>query len=196
MPPALRSIAVLAVLLAAPTAPVRSQSAPKVVFEDQGLEARAKDLLARYATQIRTWGLVQRVSEAAKVGNEERPSPERVAEHDARWREGRSDELAREILESDCSQGLQTLLAANAGYDEAFVLSRDARVVCMSRQTERYAYGDVPGWDAAVGRGDLWVSAAEPTDNPDLERIRIVAPVLSTGEIVGGLVVSKLVPKL
>jgi hypothetical protein len=184
----------LAVVFAA--SPSTAQAGPRVVFEDEDLDARTKDLLSKYAQQIRTWGMIQRVADAAVHGNSEAVPRARVTELEDRWQEDRADDLVRQILETECSQGLQTLLTANAGYTEAFVMSRDGRVVCMSRKAPRYAFDGIPGWDTALEQGDLWVSAAQPSDNPDLEIIRFVVPVLSTGEVVGGLAVGKLVPKV
>ena len=183
----------LAVVFAA--SPSTAQAGPRVVFEDEDLDARTKDLLSKYAQQIRTWGMIQRVADAAVHGNSEAVPRARVTELEDRWQEDRADDLVRQILETECSQGLQTLLTANAGYTEAFVMSRDGRVVCMSRKAPRYAFDGIPGWDTALEQGDLWVSAAQPSDNPDLEIIRFVVPVLLTGEVVGGLAVGKLVPK-
>ena len=185
-------LAILGILVS----PLASQAPHEVVFESQGLDARTKDLLSRYAHQVRTWGLIQRVAQAAIEGNADVPAAERIAEMDARWREGRAEQLYRDVLESECSQGLQTLLAGNAGYADAFVLALDGRVVCMSRRTARYDYGEIPGWEPAVSDGNLWVSTARPTENAELERIEIVVPVLSRGEVVGGLVVGKLIPKI
>ena len=190
------TVLVAAVLFGAAEPATSHGQSPQVLFEDGSLDARTKDLLSRYARQVRPWGMIQRAAEAVEAEGARALSPEELAERNRRWAEGRNDELADEILANECSQGLQTLLGANAGYASAYVLEPEGRVVCMSRRPDRYAHGGIPGWQEAVSDGDLWVARAVPTDDGGLDRIRIVVPVLKQGAVVGGMVVEKLVPKL
>ncbi|MDX1630791.1 MAG: PDC sensor domain-containing protein [Thermoanaerobaculia bacterium] len=173
-----------------------AQESTDIVFEDDTLPARAKDLLTKYARQIRTWGMIQRIVEAAAEASEETLSSERLAEIEAEWAEGGADRLVRSLQSNDCAEALESLLTANAGYADAFVVDRQGTVVCMSRRAPRYSWAEIPGWDAAISQGKLFVTEGEPGASGDLVMIRLVVPVLQRGEVVGALAAGKLVPEM
>lgn len=172
-----------------------AQEPSDLVFENEALPARAKSLLSKYARQIRTWGMIQRIGDAAAEASEEVIPADRLAEIDREWTEGGADRLVEQLQSNECAGALESLLTANAGYADAFVVDRQGTVVCMSRRAPRYSWSEIPGWEA-ITEGKIFVTEGEPEGAGDLVMIRVVVPVLSRGEVVGALAAGRLVPEM
>jgi hypothetical protein len=167
-----------------------------VQFEDPSLPAGEKDLLAHYAQTVSRWAMVQRVVQAVR-SQEAQPLPiERVQQIDAAWQRGEDPEgLASGLAKSDCSQALQALMAANAGYAEAFVADDRGALVCMSQRTSDYWQGDEPKWSRsyADGAGAVFVSKPDHDNSTGLDLVHISVPVRAAGKVIGVLIVGRIV---
>ncbi len=178
----------------APTATVAA--AGGIQYEDPGLPDRERELLAHYARAVGRWAMVQRVVQA--VGDEERDElpMERVRSIDAAWRRGEDPEgLAGRLAKNECAQALQTLLAANPGYGDAFVVDDRGALVCMSQRIARFWQGDDPRWIRAFagGAGAVFVSTARHDQTTGLDLAHISVPVRVRGRVIGVLVVGRIV---
>jgi hypothetical protein len=181
---------------AASAAAAGAPSAPPVEFEKTSLPAREKELLARYAQQVVRWAMIQRVAQAVAAANARPMSDERVRGIDAAWQKGGDPEgLATALMQNDCAQALQAVIASNPGWGEAFATDAHGAIVCMSQRTSDFWQGDEPKFTRAWadGAGAIFVGAAEKDESSGVDLIHISVPVRVAGKVSGVLVVGKMV---
>lgn len=188
----------LAVCPLAP-APGRSQPAaagkPPLVFEDESLSERQRAQLETTARMVARWAMVQRVVAAVVTQNADPPAAARIAEIDREWQAGASaGGLADSLLSNECAQALQAVVAANPGFDGAFVTDQNGALVCASQRPARYFHGGDEGWRRAFANGSGAIFVAAPAEEPgsDLRVQPIAVPVRAGGRVVGVLVVRRL----
>jgi len=194
----------IALLLAA-TAPAPAPGPParlpahtrtyRIEFENEGLPARQKELIARYADQIVGWAAGERFSRAASEQNGKSMTLARIREIDRAWQGGADPEgLATTLVKNDCARALAAILVANPGYGEAFVTDSQGALVCMTRRTSDYWQGDEAKWTRAWagGSGAVFVSKVAHDDSTDTDLMHISAPITIGGHLVGVLIVGKL----
>lgn len=194
MRPAIHAVA-LAVLGCLTALPAQPQAAgrPAVVFAE-GVPARQKELLGRYAETVARWAMVQRVVAAVAAQSAQPRSREAIAEVDRAWRAGEDPEgLVASLSTNDCAVALQTLLGANPGYVEAFATDQYGAVACMSQRTGAFYHGDEERWRRAYndGAGGVFVAAAAHDQTIGSEVVRISVPVRAAGRTVGVLTVAR-----
>src|SRR5688572_12016568 len=188
----------LAVCPLAP-APGRSQPVaagkPPLVFEDESLSERQRAQLETTARMVARWAMVQRVVAAVVTQNADPPAAARIAEIDREWQAGASaGGLAESLLSNECAQALQAVVAANPGFDGAFVTDQQGALVCATQRPTRYFYGEQDGWRRAYADGAGAIFVASPSDEPgsDVRVQPISVPVRAGGRTVGVLVIRRL----
>lgn len=190
-------------LFAAGAAPQGSPPAAKpgaqgaaIDFEDPNLPAAEKDLLTRSGQQVSRWAMVQRVVQAVTAQEAEGLPIERIQAIDGAWRRGEDPEgLATRLGGNDCAQALQTMVTANPGYVDAFVVDDRGVLVCMSQRTGRYWQGEEPRWRRAFagGSGAIFVSRRRKDADTGIDLVSISVPIRAAGRVVGVLVVGRIV---
>ena len=187
--------------LGSPAAPSPPAAAPgaivkfEVQFEDPGLPSGDREVLARAAQQVARWAMVQRVVQAVKAQEASAPAMERVQAIDEAWRRGEDpDGLATALAKNDCAQALQTLMASNPGYAEAFVSDQRGALVCMTQRIGDYFQGDEEIWSRAYaeGAGATFVSKKERDAASGLDMVHISVPIKSAGQVIGVLTVGRI----
>src|SRR5688500_16158693 len=182
------------------TAPGRSQPAaaparPPLVFEDESLSERDRAQLESTARMVARWAMVQRVVAAVVTQNADPPAAARIAEIDRQWQAGAGvGGLADALLSNECAQALQAVIAANPGFDGAFVTDQQGALVCATQRPARYFDGEQDGWRRAYADGAGAIFVASPSDEPgsDVRVQPISVPVRAGGRTVGVLVVRRL----
>ena len=182
------------------TAPGRSQPAaaparPPLVFEDESLSERDRAQLESTARMVARWAMVQRVVAAVVTQNADPPAAARIAEIDRQWQAGAGvGGLADALLSNECAQALQAVIAANPGFDGAFVTDQQGALVCATQRPALYFYGEQDGWRRAYADGAGAIFVASPSDEPgsDVRVQPISVPVRAGGRTVGVLVVRRL----
>ena len=181
-------------------APGRSQTAaaagrPPLVFADESLSERDRAQLESTARMVARWAMVQRVVAAVVTQNADPPSAARIAEIDREWQAGAgAGGLADALLSNECAQALQAVVAANPGFDGAFVTDQQGALVCASQRPALYFHGEQEGWRRAFADGAGAIFVAAPAEEPgsDLRVQPISVPVRVGGRTVGVLVVRRL----
>ena len=186
-----------AVALSAPLPAQAPAAAPRrVEFESAKLPAKQKELLARYVDAVGRWALVQRIVQEVTAHNERELSAERIQEIDRAWQSGGNPGgLPEQLARNECAQALQSLLAGNPGYADAFVTDARGALVCMTSRTTDYYQGDEAKFARAFadGAGAAFVSASERDESVGLDVVHISVPVMSEGRAIGVLVASRIV---
>ena len=180
---------------AAQTHSARPVRAREIVFADDRLPARQKELLARYANQIVGWAADDRLLAAAQAQSAQRTGMERILDLDRRWQAGEDpDGLATALGRNDCAQALLAILAANPGYAEAFVTDSRGALVCMTKRTSDYWQGDEEKWTRAwaAGKGAVFVSAVEHDESAGADLLHISVPLRVGERVVGVLTAGRL----
>src|SRR4029079_4187276 len=116
-------------------------------------------------------------------------------EIDAAWQKGGDPEgIATALMQNECAQALQAVLASNPGWGEAFATDARGAIVCMSQRTSDYWQGDEAKFTRAWagGAGALFVSAAEKDESTGLQLFHISVPVMVAGKVGGVLTFGKL----
>ena len=184
-------------LLATPALAQAPAVGPRPVeFENEALPAKQKELLARYAEVVGRWALVQRIVQAVEAQNARAIAMTRIEEIDRTWQSGGNPRgLATELARNDCAQALQSVLAVNPGYAEAFVSDARGALVCMSSRISDYYQGDEDTFRRAYaeGAGAAFISASAPDESTGLELVHISVPVLASGRVVGVLTAGRIV---
>jgi hypothetical protein len=180
-------------------AAVEAQAAPPgktpIVFAEEGLSESEKAQLESTARMVARWAMVQRVVGAVLAQNADPPLTGRIAEIEREWQGGTSvGGLAETLLSNDCAQALQAAIAANPGFDGAFVTDQQGALVCATQRPARYFQGEEEGWRRAFADGAGAIFVAAPADEPgsDLRVQPISVPVRVGGRTVGVLVVRRL----
>ena len=201
MQPMIRSsltgLALAATLLATPAlSQVAGPGSRPVEFKSTTLPAKHKELLTRYAEVVGRWALVQRIVQAVEAQNEREIPMQRIEEIDRVWQSGGNPSgLANELARNECAQALQSLLAVNPGYAEAFVSDARGALVCMSTRISDYYQGDEETFRRAWadGAGAAFISASAPDESTGLDLVHISVPVLASGRVVGVLTAGRIV---
>ena len=198
---AVRDARVVWALLFLAVVPVPAAAAPPavpafaVVFEDEAMPARQKELLGRYAHQVLGWASTERLVRDAQQQSSQPLGRERIRQIDASWQRGEDPEgLATSLGSNDCAQALRALLGSSHGFGEAFVTDARGALVCMSRRTSDYWQGDEAKWSRswAGGTGAVFVSKISHDDSTGLDLMHISAPIRAGGGLVGVLTVGRL----
>lgn len=179
-----------------PAAKAGTQGAAGIDFQDPGLPAAEKELLAHSAQQVARWAMVQRLVQAVKTQQAEQLPVERLQAIDGAWRRGEDPEgLASRLGKNDCAQALQTMVSASPGYADAFVADDRGALVCMSQRPGRYLQSDEPSWSHAFsgGAGAIFVSRRLRDEGTGLDLVHISVPIRAAGRVIGVLVVSRIV---
>ena len=166
-----------------------------VQFEDPGIAAGDREMLARAAQKVGRWAMIQRVVQAVKAQEAAPPAMERVRAIDEAWQRGEDPEgLATSLAKNDCAQALQTLMSANPGYGEAYVTDHQGAIVCMTDRTSDYWQGDEEAWTRAYGggAGAVVVGKTERDATTGLDVVPISVPIKSAGQVIGVLTVGKI----
>lgn len=191
-------VALLSLVAGLPVAPASTASRTlptKVDFENDALPARQKELLARYAEQVLTWASGQRIVQAVEHQNAKHFTRDHILQIDHAWQQGEDPEgLATDLGKNDCAQALQSILASNPGYGEAFVTDSQGALVCMTKRTSDYWQGDEAKWSRAwaAGSGAIFVSKIGRDDSTKMDLMHISVPVRASGRLIGVLIVGKL----
>ncbi|HEV8631616.1 MAG TPA: PDC sensor domain-containing protein [Thermoanaerobaculia bacterium] len=167
----------------------------KIDFENEGLPARQKELLGHYADQIVQWASVGPLVKAAEAQSGRPLTMDHIHQIDVAWQRGEDPEgLATGLAHNDCAQALQSILAANPGYGEAFVCDSRGALVCMSRRTSDYWQGDEAKWTRAWagGTGVVFVSKVAHDDSTGTDLMHISVPIRAGSRLVGVLTMGKL----
>ncbi len=196
-----RSSWLVTLLLAAAALPASGLDGPtspsrvvRIDFENKALPARQKELLWHYADQIVGWASAESLVRAAEEQSAKPNTMEHILEIDRAWQRGGDPQgLVTRLASNECAKTLQSYLAANPGFGEAFVADAQGALVCMSRRTSDYWQGDEAKWTRAWagGTGAVFVSEISRDESTGLDLMHISVPIRAGSHLVGILTVGR-----
>jgi hypothetical protein len=158
----------------------------------------AQKLLTDEAAQLQKWGSDPAIVAAVKAQNAKKVSVAEVQGRDEQWTAGKAEALVKQVTTGACADRLRTLVAANAGYGETFVMDNQGALVCATTKTSDYWQGDEAKWQRAYdgGKGAVFIDRPKFDDSSAQRLAQISVPVIDNGAAIGAITIGIAIDKL